>query len=218
MTVFANVRIAFSAFALVLPGAVLAQSIGYVAATGAATFANDLTTDAGIRGRLKDGYGFTGAIGNSFGPIRAELEGGYRRNKVDSARGFGLVVPGSGHASALSGMVNAYIDPALPFGWFKPYLGAGAGVARFRASDVTAVGLPPIGPVTDIGSVTGSRTGFAYQAMAGVGVSLAPLTTLTVGYRYFATPGVNVRVPLVERVHINGLKMHAIEAGVRFGF
>lgn len=213
-----TVRVTLAVVAFALPGAALAQAIGYIAATGAVTFANDLRTDAGIRGRLKDGYGFTVATGGPLGPVRAEIEAGYRRNKVDSARGFGFTVPGRGSATALSGMVNAYLDPAFQFGLFKPYVGGGIGVARFRARNVTAVGLPPVGQVTDLGSVSGSRTGFAYQLMAGVGASVAPNTTLTVGYRYFATPGVNVRVPLAERVHIDGLKIHAIEAGARFAF
>lgn len=196
----------------------LAQSAGYVTGTAGITFPNDLTTDAGLRGQLKDGYALTLAAGTAVGPIRAELEGSYRESKVAGARGFGLSLPGTGHASALSAMANAYFDPAFHFGPLKPYVGAGLGISRFRASNVSAVGLPFLGPITGFGPVTGSRTGFAYQAMAGVGVALAPRTTLTVGYRYFATPGVNTNAGQFGRIHIDGLKIHGLEAGLRFAF
>jgi len=43
--------------------------------------------------------------------------------------------------------------------------------------------------------------------------------SLTLGYRYFATPGVTVAdVPLFDTVRVNGVKLHAVEAGFRFGF
>lgn len=205
--------------ALIAAGPATAQSAPYVAVGGGLTMPRDLKTDTGISGDLKNGYAITGAIGSGFGPVRAELEASYRRNDVGGARGFGIALPGSGHASALSAMVNAYFDPALNLGPIKPYVGGGVGIARFRASEVAGVGLPFGGPVTSFGPVSGSRTGFAWQLMAGVGVALSETSALTVGYRYFATPGVTVNdIPQFGSVRIDGLKMHAVEAGIRFGF
>lgn len=196
-----------------------AQSAPYVAISGGLTLPRDLKTDTGISGDLKNGYAIIGAVGSGFGPVRAEVEASYRRNDVGGARGFGLTLPGSGHASALSAMVNAYFDPALDLGPITPYVGGGVGIARFRASDVAGVGLPFGGPVTSFGPVSGSRTGFAWQLMAGVGIALSETSALTVGYRYFATPGVTVNdIPQFGSVRVEGLKMHAVEAGIRFGF
>jgi opacity protein-like surface antigen len=196
-----------------------AQEAPYIAATGGLTFPDRLRTDRGISGELNNGYAVTLAFGANVGPIRGEIEGGYRRNSVDSARGFGLELPGTGRTSALSAMANAYFDPAFNVGPLQPYVGGGIGLARFRASDVSAVGLPFGGPVTGIGPVSGSRTGFAWQLMAGLGIEVAEQARLTVGYRYFATPGVTVDdVPQFGSVRIQGLRSHAVEAGVRFSF
>ncbi|WP_426163242.1 outer membrane protein [Sandarakinorhabdus sp. DWP1-3-1] len=200
-------------------GVANAQVAPYVAATGGLTFPKDLESDAGISGNLKNGYAFTLAVGTGLGPIRAELEGSYRRSSVDGASGFGLELPGTGNASALSAMANAYFDPAFNIGPLQPYVGGGVGISRFRASNVAAVGLPSGGPVGSFGPISGDRTGFAWQLMAGVGVSVAEKASLTLGYRYFATPGVTVNdVPLFGPVRLDGLKIHAVEAGVRFTF
>ncbi len=210
--------VAATAGALLVVTPLHAQSAAYVAGTAGVTFPEDITTDAGIRGRLNNGYALTLAVGTTIGPIRGELEGSYRDSGVGGASGFGLNLQGTGRASALSGMANAYIDPAFHFGPLKPYVGGGIGISRFRARGVSAVGLPYLGPVTSFGPVSGSRTGFAYQLMAGVGVALAPHTTATLGYRYFATPGVSTDVAQFGRVHIDGLRIHALEAGLRFAF
>lgn len=199
-------------------GATAAPGDNYVALGGSRTFPNSIESDAGLRGDLKDGYGVTGAFGRSFGAVRGELEVGYRRNNVGSASGFGLQLPGRGRATALSGMANVYVDPNFSIGPLKPYIGGGIGVARFRATDIAATGLPVGGPVTSFGPVSASKTGFAYQAMAGVGIALSENATFTIGYRYFATPGVTVNVPLFNDVRIDGLKVHAGEAGIRFAF
>lgn len=202
-----------------LSAAASAQVAPYVAFTGGLTFPRDIRTDTGISGDLNNGYAFTGAIGTGLGPIRAEIEGSYRRSSVDGARGFGLELPGTGNASALSAMANAYFDPAFNIGPLQPYVGGGIGISRFRASDVAAVGLPAGGPVTSFGPISGSRTGFAWQLMAGVGVAVSEGTSVTLGYRYFATPSVTVdNVPQINSVRIDGLKIHAIEAGLRFSF
>ena len=187
----------------------------YVAGTIGATFPQDLETSAGISGKLKTGYAITGAIGTTFGPIRGEVEGSYRRNNVDGVDALGVDFAGTGNASALSGMANAYFD--LPLLIFRPYVGGGIGVTRLKANDISAYGLPPIGPITSLGSVDASTTAFAYQLMAGLGLNFFPGFTTTIGYRWFATPGYDTGTPVGD-VHINGLKVSTIEVGLRFGF
>jgi opacity protein-like surface antigen len=115
-------------------------------------------------------------------------------------------------------MANAYFDPAFSLGALKPYVGGGIGVARFRARNVSAVGLPAGLPVTSIGPLSGNKTGFAYQAMAGVGLAVGSSSTVTLGYRYFATPGATTNAPVIGNVRIRGLKTHAAEVGLRLTF
>ena len=190
----------------------------YVSGSAGYTFSESFKSNVGVSADTKKGYAVIGALGRSYGPLRGEIEGSYRRAGVGEARGFGFRVPGRGNLSALSAMANAYFDPAINLGPVKPYVGAGLGISRFKASDVAAVGLPLIGPVTGLGPISGRKTGFAYQVMAGVGVSLSEQATLTAGYRYFATPNVTTSLAPIGRVKIDGLGLHAVEVGVRFGF
>jgi len=198
--------------------AVAAPGDTYLALSGSRTFPKSIESNAGVRADLRDGYGIAGAVGRNFGGVRGELEVAYKRNNLGSATGFGFEAQGRGRASALSGMANVYLDPTFSIGPVQPYIGGGIGVARFRATDIDVVGLPAGGPITNFGPVDASKTGFAYQAMAGVGIPLSENATFTIGYRYFATPGADVNVPLFNDVRINGLKVHSGEAGIRFAF
>ncbi len=203
---------ALATLAVLHPAAAAAQDQTYVAGSVGYTIANDFQTDIGVEASIKNGYSVAGAVGRSFGPIRGEIEGSYRSSSVDEARGLGLVVEGNGRVSALSAMANIYFDPALQLGPVKPYVGAGAGISRFRARRVEAVGLRGIPPVS------GSETGFAWQLMAGVGVGVAEGTTVTAGYRYFATPGIEATVAPLGSVEVEGLGLHVVEVGVRLSF
>ena len=204
-------------------GAAAAQSnerptAPYIAGSFSYIMPEDVTSSVGVRARLDDGFGVTLAIGRRFGPVRGEIEGGYRQADVGGATGFGLSVPGTGRLSSLSAMANVLFDPAFQLGPFQPYIGGGIGIARFRARNVSAVGLPALPPVTQIGSIEGSETGFAYQGMAGLGIATGDTGTITVGYRYFATPSITTRAGLLGDVRVNGLRTHAIEAGFRLNF
>lgn len=192
-------------------GAYLSGSLFY-------TMPKDLRSSVGVRGGLDNGLGGALAIGRRFGPVRGEIEGSYRQANVGDVEGFGLAVEGTGKLSALSAMANVYVDPAFQLGPFQPYFGGGVGVARFRARDVSAVGLPAVLPVTSIGTLRGSETGFAYQLMAGLGIATGSNSVLRIGYRYFATPSLTTDVPTIGAVKIDGLKVHALEVGFRIGF
>jgi len=190
----------------------------YVAVGGGLVLSERLRTNAGISAKLDDGFLGLAAIGGRIGPFRGELEGSYRRASVDSATGFGLRALGTGRVSALSGMGNLYLEPSLGLGAVRPYLGGGAGVSRFRARDVGAVGLPVSALPLSLGTVSGSKTVFAYQAMAGLSGPVTDRVTASFGYRYFATPSADLSAPLVGSVRVRGLRSHGIEAGLRFGF
>lgn len=199
-------------FLLLCPSAASAQT--YIAANLGYVLPEDLKTSVGVRGRFDNGASATLAVGRSIGPFRGEVEGSYRFADVRDVQGFGLSARGSGGVSAYSGMANLYFDPAFSLGPFKPYIGGGAGASRFHADRISAIGLPAIAPVTSIGTVTGSKTGFAYQGMAGIGIK-AGQGAFTLGYRYFATPSLTARVPLAGSVKVDGFKSHAIEVGFR---
>ena len=190
----------------------------YVAVGGGLVLSERLRTNAGVSAKLDDGFLGLAAIGGRIGPFRGELEGSYRRASVDSASGLGLRALGTGRVSALSGMGNLYLEPSLGLGAVRPYLGGGVGVSRFRARDVGAVGLPVSALPLSLGTVSGSKTVFAYQAMAGLSGPVTDRVTASFGYRYFATPSAELSAPLVGSVRVRGLRSHGIEAGLRFGF
>ncbi|MBB5717047.1 opacity protein-like surface antigen [Sphingomonas aerophila] len=190
----------------------------YVAVGGGLVLSERLRTNAGVSAKLDDGFMGLAAIGGRVGPFRGELEGSYRRASINSATGFGLRAVGRGRVSALSGMANLYLEPSLGLGAIRPYLGGGVGVSRFRARDVGAVGLPVSALPLSIGTVSGSKTVFAYQAMAGLSGPVTDHVTASFGYRYFATPSADLSAPLVGSVRVRGLRSHGIEAGLRFGF
>ncbi|MEG3166560.1 outer membrane beta-barrel protein [Sphingomonas sp. PB2P19] len=190
----------------------------YVAIGGGLVLGQRLRTDAGVSAKLDDGYMGLGAIGGRVGPFRGEIEGSYRRASVNSASGFGLRLLGTGYVSALSGMGNLYLEPSLGLRSVRPYFGGGVGVSRFKARDVGAVGLPTGGPQTSLGTISGSKTVFAYQAMAGLSGPVTEHVTASFGYRYFATPSADLETPLIGSVRVRGLKAHGLEAGLRLTF
>jgi opacity protein-like surface antigen len=190
----------------------------YISLSGGLVLSQRIRTNAGVQAKLDDGYMGIAAIGGRVGPFRGEVEGSYRRASVGSASGFGLRAIGTGYVSALSAMGNLYLEPSFGLGSVRPYFGGGAGVSRFRARDVGAIGLPALGPQTSIGSLSGSETGFAYQGMAGLSGPVSDRLIASFGYRYFATPSVNLDAPLAGRVRVHGLRTHSLEAGVRFAF
>ena len=191
---------------------VAAQDGTYVSLSGAYVFSEEVGTSIGLEAQTDDGYAIAAAVGRSFGPLRAELEGSYRESGVGEARGLGLTVPGGGDVSALSAMANVYFSPDVQLGPVRPYIGAGAGISRFKASNVEAVGIAGLGPVS------ASETGFAYQLMAGAELPLSQAATLTAGYRYFATPDVEASLPPFGPVDIDGPGLHELVVGLRFGF
>jgi opacity protein-like surface antigen len=111
------------------------------------------------------------------GEIAYTYRGGYDLDDVDQS--FNTF---SGDISSNSIMANAYID--IPFSMpglagVAPFVGAGVGWASNKLDNfVTADGGTFFLP-------GGTASGLAWQAMAGLGVSLSPLTIVDIFYRYF---------------------------------
>jgi len=118
------------------------------------------------------GLGLGVVVGYDFGNVRVDGEIAYRINDIDDILG----VPADGDSSALSYMVNGYFDFPTN-GPVKPYIGGGIGFAIVFV-DIGVLGFPL---ADDDDSV------LAYQFSGGIGYEVNPRTTVTLGYRYFAT-------------------------------
>ncbi|MDQ0303997.1 outer membrane protein [Ancylobacter polymorphus] len=123
--------------------------------------------------------------------LRLDLTADYRSAADVSFRGF------SGEASATTLLANAYLDLGTWYG-VTPYVGAGLGGAHVSLSGLGA----------------GDGWGFAWAAMAGGTVTLAPNWQLDLGYRY-------VRI---ENADLGGglsgfsQAAHEVRLGVRYLF
>jgi opacity protein-like surface antigen len=128
------------------------------------------TFDAGWLASLSGGYAFENGL-------RAELEAAYRRNNIEK---FGRL-DGSGNLSAATLMANAYYDFDIGNWPVTPYLGAGIGVARIRASNIQR-NLVACCPQVD-----GSDTVFAFQFIAGAQWRITPNFSASLDYRFLGT-------------------------------
>ena len=180
----------------------------------------------GWTGVVSLGWGF----GNGF---RAEVEGNFRQNEVDSIRGFGLAPVGrtGGWQRTYGVMANVLYDfDFANFGLgqsiFQPYLGVGVGYAWTEWRNVRGVSAPT-GLALNIDDSDGR---FAYQAIVGVATPLTWLgvtgLTLTAEYRFFGTLEPELRATLrnpvtnavfrgnVEPQNFN----HSVLIGLRYAF
>jgi OOP family OmpA-OmpF porin len=191
----------------------------YIAGRIGTAFAQD--TRFGVLGTTVtnnyDSVGFNGslAVGNTyeFGGFqaRAELEGGYMTNGIDShlVAGVGNFTGAAafGRTNVLYGLVNGYVD--FGSGPFKPYIGAGIGAANvdFDNHGVNAVGT----------AMNDSAAGLAWQVGAGASYALTQQTTLELGYRYFNVENVSLTAVDNTRTDVD-VRAHQINFGVRYAF
>ncbi len=182
---------------VLLPMSVSAQSYEdtmkgiYFDLRGGLTYLSDSDlSEAGVTGEAEfdNGYGIEGAVGYAHhSGFRGELALGYRNNDFDdlsvsgiSASSLGINV--GGQVEALSVMANGYAAFDVGAG-FKPFIGAGIGIAYLDAElDLSVPGF----------AVTASDddTVFAYQGIAGIEYEIptdSATIALGVRYSYFAT-------------------------------
>jgi OmpA-OmpF porin, OOP family len=176
------------AFLLATAASGFAQQSGpngpYVRIEGGLSVPGDLSVRspllAGGSGNIDRDLGFIGglAAGYQFGQFRAELNGDYSQNDVDSIHNSGGSAALSGHTANISFMLNGLYD--IPLGLpVVPYVGAGLGATDFRADDVHFTG-----PASALGSSTVDRWGFAIQPIVGVSYSITPQISIAGEYRY----------------------------------
>lgn len=147
--------------------------------------------------KSKAGGNVGGALGVilPLGAVDMRLEGeiAYRANKADEANTTiaGIDVDGDPDGdsvtSALSGMANAHVDFRVT-PQFAISAGAGVGYAKVEAEIVSDFGgVLGLGNIRFIDEDDQTDTVLAYQLMTGVRYDLGAHSTITAGYRYFAT-------------------------------
>jgi len=164
-----------------------------------------LTFDPAVQGSAVCGWDFE--PGNPVGEGRIEVEYSHRSNPLDEVKFAEGRFRAGGDVTADSLLLNifgVYHDKSR----WSPYLGAGIGAVRIKASDLQVTGQP----LSDDSSVV-----FAYQVGAGCEYALTDKLSLDFGYRYF-----NGNHP--EFTEANGQKFdmdyasHSVVLGLKAGF
>jgi opacity protein-like surface antigen len=185
---------------------------GSLGAGVAAEAQTDIDTPAVIDGRLDVESDVTGllAIGRVFfQEWRAELEVSRRGGDMEASLGLDQ----GGRVTATAAMFNVYHDWASGQR-VSPYLGIGVG---FAAARIRARNDAPLIPV----SIDDEVTGFAYQAIAGVSLDVAPHMALDFGYRYFKVDGLSghgVAPPLPRFPFDAEFSQQSVTAAARWRF
>ncbi len=125
--------------------------------------------------------GFTGEIGGGydFGGFRLEGTVGYTNAKLDRERQGNVGADGRIRSVKLG--IAGYVDIPVSDS-VVPYVGAGIGASRVRTSL-----LRPGPTVAQDTRFAGRDWGLHFHVDAGLGIRLAPRTTLEIGARYMRT-------------------------------
>ena len=216
-----------AATVLSLPVAAQAQPVSglYVGAGVGANY-----RDSNLRDEIKVNWGYAavGSIGWGFGNgIRAEIEGNYRNNSIDSITIGRVRASSSGGTIHQYGVMgNAFYDFNLGLNvagvGITPYLGVGAGYVINDWRNVRAT--VPSGRLR----IDDSSGNFAYQGIAGVAFGLGavvPGLSLTTEYRFMGTldPDLNGSFRTNSGVNSRGTVSgtnynHSVLVGLRYAF
>lgn len=140
-----------------------------------------------LRLRTNGGFAGLGSLGYGFGNgWRLELEGSARLNNLGHLNGTPFPTSSSGSFNTYALMANALFDLDIRSRWIFPYLGVGAGVAWNVANGMSANSSNPLFGFNS----SGSTSGLAVQAMAGLSFPIpnVPGLSLTAEYRAFSMP------------------------------
>lgn len=199
----------------------------YIAAGGTVSRLTDIkqvTSDAPAPGltltlfnRNETGWGGYGAVGRDFGPFRAEFEVGRTENDSDTfdiVSPFMVTIPQDGETDIWRYMANAYFDFGGEKARLRPYVGGGVGAARISAFRFAATAAAPNNPFVHFDD---SGTTFAWQAMAGAALRVAPHLDLTAQYRWFdaGSPDLVTAAGQDFTIDVDG---HHVDLGVRYSF
>jgi opacity protein-like surface antigen len=190
-------------FVAVVPASAESNYIG--AGFGIATYPDaDLSVPGIGTAELSSDAGFMVgvALGTKIDSFRIEGEVAFRTNDGDSISGSGGSVSITGDVTTTSLLANGYIDIGSS-GPIKPFIGAGMGFANVS--------------IDSPGLADDSDTVFAYQFIAGVGISASPRTTIDLSYKYLGTSTPSF-------ISVDGYAFdldyssHAFQVGIRYAF
>src|SRR6476661_3266042 len=146
-----------------------------------------LNLNPGVTVSHHAGFDVDAIAGYDFGMIRLEGEIGYKRASVNQAR-LDLLLAGtpgplnnfdaSGRSRAVSAMVNLLLDFGNDDG-LQGYVGPGIGIADVKMNPV--VSDTPNGVV----GFSDSKSGLAWQAVAGIRYPITTNIDLGLKYRFF---------------------------------
>ncbi|WP_213982474.1 OmpA family protein [Sphingomonas sp. dw_22] len=222
------VTLALATTALSTP-ALARDNSWYVGVEGGAMLVEDIKFDIGLaedaaKADHKAGWDVDGVVGYDLGVFRLEAEVGYRKANVSGynstvgtpyvtgAGGNAIAAAGNygyagGTSTALSFMVNGLWDFGDDDG-VQGFIGPGLGVARVKER----IGLNTNGNFLD-----DSDTVVAWQAIAGIRAPLSDKIDVSLKYRFFNAPGVELRDTLGRDVH-ERFRSHSIMGGLVFNF
>lgn len=145
--------------------------------------------------------------GHTVGEGRIEFEYTHRSNSLSQAKFAQGKVTGNGDVTADSLLLN-FFGVFHDHSPWAPYVGIGIGAARLEASDLQVTGQP---------LASGSSTVFAYQAGAGVDVTLTEHLSLDLGYRFFSSSRPTFTEANGQKLKMDYLRHDAV-VGLRVGF
>jgi OmpA-OmpF porin, OOP family len=139
-------------------------------------------------------YGYDAGVfvGYDLGGFRLEGEVAYKKADVDSFQTL-ILLPGTGNqgrefaggnTSVLSFMVNGMLDFGEDDG-VSGFLGGGVGMARVKFNNIRAF-------ENTAAFLDDSQTKFAWQVIAGVRQAITPNIDVTLKYRFFNVPNLEV--------------------------
>ncbi|MBV9015789.1 MAG: OmpA family protein [Alphaproteobacteria bacterium] len=170
------------------------------------------------RDRHAEGFDVGLRAGVKQGPWRFEGEFNYRRNGLLSITSASDP-PASGSTQAFTFLGNAIYDFDTPWlSWATPHIGAGIGAAHLTTKQKIALPAPAVaGGGASVTVLDSSDTEFAYQAIAGLRVPLAPNWALDLDYRYLATTDPTYRDPFGNKV-TSSYRTHNVLASLTYSF
>ena len=154
--------------------------------------------------QLEDGLTASGGFGLKSSFLRADVTADYSF-PVDYTGTIAAPDDTRAKISSISVLLNGYLDLGTWYG-LTPYVGAGAGGAMVRVTDVQ-------GPLV---SENNSRWNLAWAGMAGVAWTVAPNVQVDFGYRYMNLGKGESGGP--NEVTFKNLGGHEMRVGLRWHF
>lgn len=145
--------------------------------------------------------------GSDIGEGRVELEYTRRSNRLDQVEFSDGKVAADGDLTTDSLLFNAFGVYRSSSLW-TPYLGAGIGIARITAADLSVTGQP----LSDDDALV-----FAYQFGIGTDIALTESLILDLGYRLFSTSKAKLMQSNGEEFKMEYLS-HSAMLGLRLSF